>query len=368
MLAGSRQYFQGQSLESSIAVPMQSLRLGSPSSPRSPAGEQGAAIVSAYNSSPDFSPASSGSFGQSYMILDRNAREVRPDNEEEDPFNKFWEAVEGLVHKISGPVAFTTAPLGKSEERLMEAAAAQQTADLNLGATSFLNSYLVIKPGDELVESRYPVAKESRHARTLEECEAENAQLKRTVELQAKRIAELERAQQENNMLRSSIIQFRQDLQKQRAINPQLYASIPPGSSGNTVSYPRGPSRAKLSMSMNQPVPRPPLPQAASQDSPSNKMLLDKVHHLENELAKAQEQIQTQQRKWDKLKETVKKKKESKVAGISGSASEISIVTDNATPEPFAQPGQGKSAVPPMMRSPSGSSMYFSMGQSRFGN
>jgi hypothetical protein len=42
------------------------------------------------------------SIAQSYFMLEK---------EEEDPFNKFWDAVEGLVQRISGPVAFTTAPI-----------------------------------------------------------------------------------------------------------------------------------------------------------------------------------------------------------------------------------------------------------------
>jgi hypothetical protein len=51
--------------------------------------------------------------------------------------------------------------------------------------------------------------------KTIEDLEVENAQLKHTIELLSKRVADLERTQQENNMLRSSIIQFRQDIQRQ---------------------------------------------------------------------------------------------------------------------------------------------------------
>ena len=58
-------------------------------------------------------PSASSSIAQSYLILDSNAAEIRNAKGEDtdDPFNKFWDAVEVLVHKISGPVAFTTAPL-----------------------------------------------------------------------------------------------------------------------------------------------------------------------------------------------------------------------------------------------------------------
>ncbi|KAL2918242.1 hypothetical protein HK105_202169 [Polyrhizophydium stewartii] len=65
---------------------------------------------------------SSQSIAHSYLMLDENAKEIRRDDEPEDPFNKFWEAVEGLVQKISvsAPVAFTTVPL-QGERRPLSA-------------------------------------------------------------------------------------------------------------------------------------------------------------------------------------------------------------------------------------------------------
>ncbi|KAI9342593.1 hypothetical protein BDR26DRAFT_271774 [Obelidium mucronatum] len=51
--------------------------------------------------------------------------------------------------------------------------------------------------------------------KTTEELHIENDQLRQTVDFLAKRVAALEKADQENNMLKSSIIQFRQDIQKQ---------------------------------------------------------------------------------------------------------------------------------------------------------
>lgn len=133
-------------------------------------------------------------------------------------------------------------------------------AQNNVGA-SFLNSYLVVDEGGRVgnLDRYYPGDRYSRPARlknpqddtlytqanptqsdaknfqgtvngnkpqpqdiskklyskSIEEYELENRQLKSTVDLLSKRIVELERASQENNMLRSSIIQFRQDIQKQ---------------------------------------------------------------------------------------------------------------------------------------------------------
>jgi hypothetical protein len=49
----------------------------------------------------------------------------------------------------------------------------------------------------------------------LEELEMENQELKQTVDLLTQKIVQLEQTHQENHMLKSSIIQFRQDIQKQ---------------------------------------------------------------------------------------------------------------------------------------------------------
>lgn len=53
------------------------------------------------------------------------------------------------------------------------------------------------------------------YRKTNEEYEVENQHLKKTIDQLSKRVAELERAQQENDLLRSSIMQFRNDIQKQ---------------------------------------------------------------------------------------------------------------------------------------------------------
>jgi hypothetical protein len=38
-------------------------------------------------------------------------------DDDSDPFNKFWDIVEGLVQKISNPVAFATVPLNGADSR-----------------------------------------------------------------------------------------------------------------------------------------------------------------------------------------------------------------------------------------------------------
>lgn len=76
------------------------------------------------------------------------------------------------------------------------------------------------------------------------------------------------------------------------------------------------------------------------QDSSENQHLLDKIQHLTKELEIAHDQIAQQQRKWDKLKENVKRKRESKKDGGEG--------------EEGGDPGSSS------MRNDAGSSMYYS--------
>lgn len=38
-------------------------------------------------------------------------------DDDSDPFNKFWDIVEGLVQKISNPVAFATVPLNGADSQ-----------------------------------------------------------------------------------------------------------------------------------------------------------------------------------------------------------------------------------------------------------
>jgi hypothetical protein len=140
------------------------------------------------------------SIAQSYMILDQKEEDFRHENED-DPFNKFWDAIEGLGIKTSGPVAFTTAPLGDTQVEI------QSPIEEN-SPTNLLQSYMVIPPTKKS-NSNYNQDK------TNEEYRLENKQLKEMVDLLVKKVAALERTQNENNMLKSSIIQFRQDIQKQ---------------------------------------------------------------------------------------------------------------------------------------------------------
>ncbi|KAI8852225.1 hypothetical protein BC829DRAFT_83601 [Chytridium lagenaria] len=69
------------------------------------------------------------SIEKSYFVLGEDSQEVQKDDPE-DPFNKFWDAVENLVQKISlpAPLAFTTAPIFQKAGDITYEAADQRDA------------------------------------------------------------------------------------------------------------------------------------------------------------------------------------------------------------------------------------------------
>jgi hypothetical protein len=146
-MLGSQQFFVGQAVDSAIMNQQTNFRGNF-----EPLNMQGPAILS-----PD--PSQSASIAQSYMILDKNLHEYKvfyyliQDVDEEDPFNKFWDAVEGLVQKISGPVAFTSAPLGKQDE-IRNLLYHNQVDTSTTGKSDIFNSYMVVPPAESRAKHR----------------------------------------------------------------------------------------------------------------------------------------------------------------------------------------------------------------------
>ena len=102
------------------------------------------------------STSATSAIGQSYLILEKGLNpntitDHSQEGEEEDPFNKFWDAVEGLVHKLSNPVAFTSAPISEKDDRNLP-----KPQPHIVNNTNILNSYLVINPGDSIMENQHP--------------------------------------------------------------------------------------------------------------------------------------------------------------------------------------------------------------------
>ena len=150
---------------------------------------------------------------QSYFILD--GKDLKSNNPD-DPFERFWDAVEGLVQKISSPLAFTTAPLGPNDPTNIPAATPSNDRE-SLQSDS---SYMMVpsKAFGKAARKRNEILKVQQGDQNyIHDLEEENENLRKTVETLTTRVNELEKAREENHMLRSSIQEFTQNLQKQVA-------------------------------------------------------------------------------------------------------------------------------------------------------
>ncbi|KAI9094729.1 hypothetical protein DFS34DRAFT_582818, partial [Phlyctochytrium arcticum] len=269
------------------------------------------------------------------------------EDESDDPFNKFWEAVENLVEKISltGPVAFATAPLdsesGGNPSGSINSVNSNGTGDPlspsgrdmgdTLRTTTMLNSYFIVPGGgigdsgmngtyrtsygsSNISGSRQPgyqqhlgntgrilqYCKRVRSNKTMEELVMENEHLRHAVDILTRKVAILERAAEENNLLKSSIIQFRQDVQKQA----KRFMHQTPASASGGIGASFGGGRLRTGGSGHE-----------SHDIAQN--LSHRVQELEEELRRQKEESDRQslamakyKERWDKLKESAKKKKE----------------------------------------------------------
>lgn len=130
------------------------------------------------------------------------------------------------------------------------------------------------------------------------------------------------------------------DVLMQRSLNPQLFASIPPSVNNQRSHQIHGLQlRNKMSSSAT------PVQNTETKDL---KRLTAQVESLQIDLARANEAIATQQRKWDKMKESVKKKRENKESAV-----ELSLF----------QSGTGEAGSPSFLSA--NQSLYFSSHQQR---
>ncbi|RIB10690.1 hypothetical protein C2G38_2105437 [Gigaspora rosea] len=191
--------------------------------------------------------SSSEKIGESYMVLRGNNDST--DDDDSDPFNKFWGIVETLVSKISNPltnpVAFATVPLNASEysrtpfdpntihpplpfgNNVSDVDNDSKVDELN---AAMMESFFIIpkeqrltgasggysRPPSTLSPGTHFSSRRNSSTKTLEEYAMENAQLKSVIDNLTKRMMTYEKAAEENSMLKSSILQFKNDyLQKQ---------------------------------------------------------------------------------------------------------------------------------------------------------
>ncbi|KAG2219925.1 hypothetical protein INT45_010439 [Circinella minor] len=246
------------------------------------------------------SGTTSPAIGGSYAVLPPDGRLDDEDNEDEsDPFNKFWEVVETLVDKLSNPVAFASVPLNENDNptpawNLQKHE--KQDEDEDGVAAKMVESYFFVP------EPRQGNLRQHDYA-------AENEQLKKQIEQLVKRVQTLEKTAEESNMLKSSILQFRNDVQKQAKRIMQSH----------DYSHMRASSSAALMATSNTNTPSyNPITNISSSSSyirPSSD-LAARVKELEEENRQLRIQSEKQQalmnkyrERWEKLKESAKKRR-----------------------------------------------------------
>ncbi|KAI7906212.1 uncharacterized protein BX663DRAFT_499262, partial [Cokeromyces recurvatus] len=136
--------------------------------------------------------------GESYALLSN-------EDQDDDPFNKFLEAVESLVQQLFNPaVAFTSAPLNENDNPIPTLQEDNTKTILNMA-----DSYFIVPNPKELLTFKSDCSPER------DPYELENEKLRIQVAQLRKKLRALELSAEENNMLKSSVLQFRNDVHKQ---------------------------------------------------------------------------------------------------------------------------------------------------------
>ncbi|ORZ15646.1 hypothetical protein BCR42DRAFT_437914 [Absidia repens] len=266
-----------------------------------------------------------GTIGESYALLSTDNYD--DDDDASDPFNKFLQVVETLVDQLSNPVAFASAPLNEGDvptpyhQRLLSTDEPENPPrdignDNTMDVSTMMESFFFVPDNqDESIPATGSNTTASSsspfYGQDRETLQAENEQLRRRVEQLSRRLQSLEKTAEESNMLKSSILQFRNDVQRQAKRIMQTHESVSMrsssvallGSSGINAgathnSYPRHPG-------MNQ-----------TTNGSSTAELVTRLKDTEDENKRLKDQIDKQQllmnkyrERWEKLKESAKKRR-----------------------------------------------------------
>ncbi|KAI9495769.1 hypothetical protein BDB00DRAFT_192564 [Zychaea mexicana] len=251
--------------------------------------------------------AMSPAIGGSYAVLPPDGRLDDDDEDDSDPFNKFWEVVETLVDKLSNPVAFASAPLNENDNptpawHQQQQQQQEEEEDDGMAAKMVESYFFVPEPIQGGADGGGIVAGGATSGVAVRNhvYAAENEQLKKKIEQLVRRVHTLEKTAEESNMLKSSILQFRNDVQKQakRIMQSQDY------------SHMRASSSAALMAASSNTAPY------SSYMRPSSGDLVARVKELEDENRQLRMQSEKQQalmnkyrERWEKLKESAKKRR-----------------------------------------------------------
>ncbi|KIK93504.1 hypothetical protein PAXRUDRAFT_828896 [Paxillus rubicundulus Ve08.2h10] len=266
---------------------------------------------------------------ESFMVLGQRS-------DPGDAFNHFWGIMEGMLDNLSQPVAFTMAPLGTernltSKKRFQRNGSSSSDTDHEEPFVSKVSRKLgfdggakkedtmledsdqevLIDEGGDLSESFCLVHSGAEPSTSA--LKRENASLKQEMEAMQSRLATAERRLQmrkdQDQLLRDSIVMARH--QAQRAMGAS-FISQRPGGQQPTVDL----------TALNINIPTVPAPMAAlTAGRDREAQLLRRIRDLEEELRTVRTENDKQKvmvarfrERWEKLKESAKRKKDAKAA------------------------------------------------------
>ncbi|KAI9027262.1 hypothetical protein CLU79DRAFT_741096 [Phycomyces nitens] len=257
------------------------------------------ALPDAKRLDPTQTNVSTGAIGDSYALLSNDTDE----EDDSDPFNKFWQVVETLVEKLSNPVAFASAPLSENDKPTPTRAGVEQDDSQGKQEISaMLESYFVVPDHTNMENTRILPERQKDSTRDKKReagKEEENEQLKLKVEQLTKKIRALEKTAEESNMLKSSILQFRNDVQKQAKrimLNHDSTMRSSAFGAGSTMASTYG------SYTRGSTGPSPDIAQRLKELEEENRQL-----RLQND--KQQTLVNKYRERWEKLKESAKKRR-----------------------------------------------------------
>ncbi|KAI9301905.1 hypothetical protein BJ944DRAFT_290579 [Cunninghamella echinulata] len=294
--------------------------------------------------------------GESYALLSAD-NDDDDDDDASDPFNKFLHAVEVLVDQLSNPVAFASAPLNEDDistpyhQRLLSNDDTTTTTNFTLSPSNsnnhshnkdknikdsqdptidnsmMMESFFLVPdhPTSDLnhlvtpsttiktaITSISPTSKSSSMQDNA--LKIENEQLKRHIDHLTRRIKSLEKSAEESHILKSSILQFRNDVQRQaKRIMQSHHGSVSMRSS--SVALLGNSTIGNESISQNS-FPRQQQSSVINQTNGSTAELVTRLKDLEEENRRLKDQVDKQQllmnkyrERWEKLKESAKKRR-----------------------------------------------------------
>ncbi|KAI1787929.1 hypothetical protein LXA43DRAFT_895593 [Ganoderma leucocontextum] len=318
-------------------------------------------------SAPSPPPQLPNKLSESQQTVDESFMLLGQRSDPGDAFHQFWKATEGMLEYLSRPVAFATAPLAPEDPNLNRARNGSWSSDTDLddpiskkisrginlvkaAHSRMLTRYDSSTTGSETEAapgSAFPPPPQPSHAFDLHDdwdddvhafedddmadsfclipskadpsvasLKEENTALKAELEKQRQQLVNMEAAlktrQEQDLQLRDSIMVARKEAH--RAMMSSTVISRP---------TPTQPPVDIASLNINVPVP-PPVPTAVAAVNAGRERdlqlvrrvreLEDEVRNLRNENEKQKAMIVRFRERWEKLKESAKRKKEAKTA------------------------------------------------------